>query len=711
MKIDIKKEGSKSTAVEYEVYNPYNKKPIDLSICGSKTVSIYAPISLNQKETCLYNDLNEQGYDLFDVNNSFYLDSCTQYTSQNGTDVQLSDRRDYFYDENIVLCEDNCKYIRVNTQIEKVYCNCSIKSNVNVNGDQEFSPQKLLENFVNINAISNFEVLFCYKLLFSSKGLNRNIFFYILLVLFALFFISMIINLFIALKKIEKIIIKIFQEKFMSFSIKNGRHKRNIKINEDIININDNNTDKKDKAKNSKFNLLERIKLKSKSRKSNKPISIFKRNIYKVDEHNNNHKIKNTIKKILTKKKMKSICKGNNNNIDEEEDISYSGNNNKEDKIYNDGQKLHLNNNKNHKISKIYKNQKRKSEKIGKQNVYLGKKVSSVSINIINNIMSNHQNPPIKKNSLLLKGMPLIEKNYIKEKELIESSKISKIKKKSKNLKKKNVDMNESSKTHSSHNQTYAKLKKNKKNKLKNSIFNLNESKQPISKEMTYIDEELNLMDYQIAFLHDKRKYWQYYWSLLKKKHIIILTFVSNEDYNVFLLKFSLFILSLALYFSVNTFFYDDGSLHTIFSQQGRYNLIYQIPQVLYSTLISSIMNFILKKLSLSQNELIRLKKEQSQNKFRQMADQSKKCLKLKLYSFFFFGLLLLLFFWYYISVFAAVYPNTQLHLIKDTLISFGISIAYPFYINLIPGIFRIQSFKSNNRECLFKIGQIIALF
>ena len=66
---------------------------------------------------------------------------------------------------------------------------------------------------------------------------------------------------------------------------------------------------------------------------------------------------------------------------------------------------------------------------------------------------------------------------------------------------------------------------------------------------MKYIDEELNMMNYNNALENDKRNYWQYYWSLLKKKHLIILTFISNDDYNVFLLKFSLFILSLGLFF------------------------------------------------------------------------------------------------------------------------------------------------------------------
>ena len=192
---------------------------------------------------------------------------------------------------------------------------------------------------------------------------------------------------------------------------------------------------------------------------------------------------------------------------------------------------------------------------------------------------------------------------------------------------------------------------------------------------------------------------------------MIILTFVSNDDYNVFLLKFSLFILSLVLFFAINTLFYSDDSLHNIFSEQGRYNLIYQIPQTLYSTLISSITSFILKKLSLSQSELIDIKKEKNQNKSKIMADKSKKCLKIKLYSFFAYGLIILLFFWYYISAFSAVYINTQMHLIKDTLLSFGISISYPFLINFIPAIFRMQSLKRHDRECVFKTGKIISFF
>ena len=53
-----------------------------------------------------------------------------------------------------------------------------------------------------------------------------------------------------------------------------------------------------------------------------------------------------------------------------------------------------------------------------------------------------------------------------------------------------------------------------------------------------------------------------------------------------------------------------------------------------------------------------------------------------------------LVFFWYYITCFCGIYVNTQIHLIKDSVISLITSLIYPFIINLIPGIFRISGLR-----------------
>ena len=79
---------------------------------------------------------------------------------------------------------------------------------------------------------------------------------------------------------------------------------------------------------------------------------------------------------------------------------------------------------------------------------------------------------------------------------------------------------------------------------------------------------------------------------------------------------------------------------------------------------------------------------------------------------FYYISLLFLIIFWYYISTFCAVYKNTQIIFIKNTLISFTLTLVYPFVLNLLPGIFRMSSLKANkkDKECVYKFANIIAL-
>ena len=85
-------------------------------------------------------------------------------------------------------------------------------------------------------------------------------------------------------------------------------------------------------------------------------------------------------------------------------------------------------------------------------------------------------------------------------------------------------------------------------------------------------------------------------------------------------------------------------------------------------------------------------------------------CILLKFILFFIISFLFLAFFWYYLASFGAVYKNTQLYLLKDTLISFGLAMIYPFGLYLIPGIFRMVSLKSSekNKMCMYKFSKMI---
>ena len=65
------------------------------------------------------------------------------------------------------------------------------------------------------------------------------------------------------------------------------------------------------------------------------------------------------------------------------------------------------------------------------------------------------------------------------------------------------------------------------------------------------------------------------------------------------------------------------------------------------------------------------MKKEKNMEKLNIKVKELIICLKIKFALFFAVSFFILIFFAYYIICFCGIYVNTQLHLIKDTLISF----------------------------------------
>ena len=139
--------------------------------------------------------------------------------------------------------------------------------------------------------------------------------------------------------------------------------------------------------------------------------------------------------------------------------------------------------------------------------------------------------------------------------------------------------------------------------------------------------------------------------------------------------------------------------MHKIYEEQGKFQFLYQLPQIIYSFLISSVLNIPLNILVLSDDDILKLKNDKSNNNLEQKEKTLLKKLRIKFLLYFIISTIFLLFLWYYISMFCAVYVNTQIHLIQDSLISFGLSIAYPFGIYLLPGIFRIPALTNKKKQ------------
>ena len=243
------------------------------------------------------------------------------------------------------------------------------------------------------------------------------------------------------------------------------------------------------------------------------------------------------------------------------------------------------------------------------------------------------------------------------------------------------------------------KIKKIKENNNKNII--------------KFIDEEINGFSYDLSLKIDKRTYCQYYISLIKTQHSLICAIFNNDDYNSGIVKIDLFFIGFTIEYIVNALFYNDDTMHKIYENKGQFNLETQLPIAIYSTIISTILNYPLNFLALSNDAVINFKNDNSEIKIKERIEKLKKILIIKFISYFIISFLFLLFFWYYISIFCVIYKNTQFHLLKDTLMSIGLSLILPFGIYLLPGIFRIPSLSDKNkkRKCLYNFSKILQSF
>ena len=305
------------------------------------------------------------------------------------------------------------------------------------------------------------------------------------------------------------------------------------------------------------------------------------------------------------------------------------------------------------------------------------------------------KNNKIRKKSISLKKRKKSEKNvtiYSKNKFRL-------------NIKKYTQDANSKSNIKSSKSTKILKLFNSPNDDNINSL-DYKEKVQTNKYNNNYNDYELNSLSFEKALANDKRRFLQYYFSLLRTKHPIIYLFNTIYDYNSRIIKFSIFLLLFSIIYILNALFYNEDSIHKIYENQGQYDFKFFLPKILCSFLISQFLFISIKYLSLSEKEIIKVKNDP---KNEEKVKQVQQCLFIKYILFYIIGLIFLIFFWYYLSSFCAVFVNSQIYLIKNTIISLSISLLYPFFINFLPCIFRIISLNKKNK-CFYNISKILQL-
>ena len=258
-----------------------------------------------------------------------------------------------------------------------------------------------------------------------------------------------------------------------------------------------------------------------------------------------------------------------------------------------------------------------------------------------------------------------------------------------------------------------SRKKTKRKPKIKKWFGNSYEIKKADKIIMEYNDEEINSLPYNLAICYDKRTYWEFYASLLKTNHNLINSFIYSNDYNSKIIKIDLFFIGFAIESSVNGLFYNDETMHKIYKSSGAFDLKTQLPIIIYSYLISLVLNEPLNRFGLSNDDITSFKQNLTITNFKNGIKSLKKRLSIKFILFFVIGFILLGFLWYYISLFCVVYKNTQIYLIYDTLMGFGLSMLFPFGIYLIPAIFRMiaLSDKKHKRKFLYDFSKLFQLF
>ncbi len=556
--IILKKEKETNKAsekdIEYELYEPYNKTLLNLSICSDVNINIYMKVDLSDDIKTISEDLEKKGYNIFDINDPFYTDICTPYKSSSKSDMLLSDRINDIYNNDDAQCQDNCYFSNYIDGSNVINCTCHIQQEekLEIKKIDKLNPKTLSQSFYYVLKYSNYKIFKCYKLVFDKSVFTKNKGGIILFILFFLYLMCLIVHIIKGLTSLKE------------------------KLGESI--------------------------------EEQKRLSTYK----------------NT--ENFPPKKIRSSMKHGGGN----------------------------------KGSLVTLEENAKSEKV----------------------------------------------KFEKEPKKIKRSKTKAFKEKKD---KKNIKKSSSSK------EILKPDKSRKSSKFKIKIQDRKESEGELNdyeKEKKNMDDfQLNDLKYEEALKYDQRNFFRTYYSIIKREHRIIFTFFVCNDYNLAPVKLSKFIFLLATDMTMNVFFFSDSSMHKIYLNYGKYDFVQQIPQIIYSTIVSQILEVFLCYLSITDSLIYEIKDLPYDSKTRQKIRDTFTCIKRKLVIYFIFTFLFFLVYWYIVAVFCAVYENTQITFIKDSLFSSLFGFIYPFVLYLFPSVFRKLALNCKNNTCLYKFSGILPFF
>ena len=201
MKVDIKRSDTQSTQVEYQFYDPNNiEEKVNLMSLISKRrldnddlkLDIDLPVDWTEEQIENIQYLDSQNVNAFNSSEDFYIDNCNQFTSSNGDDVFIQERKKNYYPD-IPLCEKDCTFVKFNSDTQKVTCNCNYKEGSENYDDVQFANNPIDKKFMKNLFLENFQTMKCIKTIFKWENLKANAGFIIMILFVIIFSTSLIL--------------------------------------------------------------------------------------------------------------------------------------------------------------------------------------------------------------------------------------------------------------------------------------------------------------------------------------------------------------------------------------------------------------------------------------------------------------------------------------------------------------------------------------
>ena len=208
LKIEILNNYSNNFELNYHLFNPLNfSQKLDLNLLTQNYIDIRMPITLKQYKMDLIIKTKNLGYNIFDLNNSFYKDICSVFT-YNDSDISLSERKNLLDLSDEILCLNNCNYYNYDIITLRSICLCEIGNDTeqtDIKKDDNSEDKYffyLLKTNIDISKSSNIKVVKCFSKIFKINLFKENYGFYI--ILFLLVF-NLIVLFFSPITKTEKL--------------------------------------------------------------------------------------------------------------------------------------------------------------------------------------------------------------------------------------------------------------------------------------------------------------------------------------------------------------------------------------------------------------------------------------------------------------------------------------------------------------------------